>query len=198
MGEQFIYDNFWIPALLWVIVYISDYYLTIYGARLYKDASQYFSVDGSYELTPYYQQDINALRLLSPRFLLALFGSTLLLLVIRGLSAALGLPAFYVFLCGAFLLMETVVHFRHIRNIVTYRQLKRGDAATGRLAYTRWFVYSVSATDVFAFAVFCLIIALLLGSWFFAGGAVGCTRIAIGHLLKAREARKQSLTPTSN
>jgi hypothetical protein len=196
MGEQFLYDYFLLPAAFWVILYISDYYLTIYGARLYKDASQYFSVEGSYELTPYYQQDIDALRLLSPRFLIALFASTLLLLMVRGLS--FGIPAIYAFVCGVLMLMEAAIHFRHIRNIATYKQLKAGNAATGKLAYTRWFVYSVSATDIFAFSVFCLIIALLLGSWFFVGGAVGCLRLAIGHLLKSREARKQSLTPTSN
>ncbi len=195
MGERFLYDYFLLPAALWVILYISDYYLTIYGARLYRDAAQYFSVDGSYELTPYYQSDVNALRLISPRFLLALFGSTFILLLVRGLS--LGIPAIYAFVCGLLLLMESVIHFRHIRNIATYKQLKEGNAAVGKLAYARWFVYSISATDVFTFAIFCLIIALLFGSWFFVGGAVGCLRLAIGHLLKSREARKQSLTPTS-
>jgi hypothetical protein len=189
MNEQLLYDQFGLPALLWFVLYISDYALTIYGARLYQAASQYFSVEGSYELTPDFQQDIDALRLISPRFLIALFGSTLLLLMARGLS--LGIPAIFEAVCGFFLLMEVPVHIRHIRNIVTYRQINTGQAATGKLAYARWFVYSLSATEILTFAIVFLAFALLLGSWFFLGGAVGCGRLAIDHFMKSNQARKQ-------
>jgi hypothetical protein len=193
MGEQFLYDQFWLPTVLWVTLYISDYALTIYGARLYKDASQYFSVEGSYELTPYYQQDINALRLVSVRFLLALFGSTFILSAVRGLAR--GFPAIFAFTCGIFLLMEVPVHVRHIRNIALYKQLKTGIAATGQLSYARWFVYWLSATEIFVFAVVFLLSSLLLTSWFFLGGAVMCARLAVGHLMQSNKARKQLATP---
>jgi hypothetical protein len=194
MGEQFLFDQFWLPVVLWIAVYISDYALTIYGARLYKDASQYFSIEGSYELTPYYQHDINALRLVSMRFLLALFGSAFLLLVVRGL--AMGLPAIFAFVCGMFLLMEVPVHIRHIRNITLYKQLSTGVAATGQLSYTRWFVYWLSATEIFVFAIVFLLLSILLTSWFFLGGAVMCVRIAISHLMLSNKARKQPATLT--
>ena len=55
-------DRLWPGLLAWTVLYISDYSLTIMCARLYQaGANQKMAFEGSYEITPYYQRDINAL-----------------------------------------------------------------------------------------------------------------------------------------
>lgn len=41
MIPQYLQHNFWIPAIVWFILYISDYYLTLWGAQLYSAHSVY-------------------------------------------------------------------------------------------------------------------------------------------------------------
>ena len=60
----------WIPGVvLWALLYISDYACTIASAGAYRaGVSEYIEFEGSFELTPYYQADVNALRHFSRRF----------------------------------------------------------------------------------------------------------------------------------
>jgi hypothetical protein len=50
----------WTGVALWIILYISDYYLTLYSARGFHEIG-HFQFEGSLELTPQYQKDIDAL-----------------------------------------------------------------------------------------------------------------------------------------
>lgn len=194
MGEQFLFDTFGIPVVLWVVLYISDYYLTIWGAYLYAHGAQaHFSLEGSYELNPFYEKDINLLRTISPRFLIYLFASTVVLLIVRGLTR--DLPFLFIFLSGGLLLLEVFVHFRHIRNIVLFWHASHEAGVSGQIHYARWYSYRASAVDALVFAVFLAAVALLGGSWFFAGGALGCLWIGLRHSLQVGRLRKA--TPTA-
>ena len=63
--------NAWPGVAVWIALYVSDYVLTVKCARLYKSgAHEKVVVEGSYELTAYFQRDIDSLRLFSPRFIL--------------------------------------------------------------------------------------------------------------------------------
>jgi hypothetical protein len=67
--ETLFVDNLWVCLLTWLVLYISDYYLTIWGAHLYRSGAQEHIVyEGSYELTPQFQKDIDALKLFSLNF----------------------------------------------------------------------------------------------------------------------------------
>lgn len=189
MNERILFDYLWIPLLLWIALYISDYYLTLYGARLYQGgARDHLVIEGSYELNPYFQPEISQLRFISLRFLVALAASCLLLLILRGFAD--DWPWLFVFACGGMILLETAVHTRHIRNIVTFRQMKSGQGVKGRIEYSRWVTYRTSAIDMFAFAAIFLALALIVGSWFCFGGTVSCTGLAVRHLLQSNQARK--------
>src|SRR6266498_1633515 len=59
----------WYGVILWIILYISDYYLTIYSARGFREIG-HFQFEGSMELTPQFQNDVNNLRPVSKRHLL--------------------------------------------------------------------------------------------------------------------------------
>ena len=86
MPELFL-DRLWPGLIAWTVLYISDYSLTIMCARLYQaGANQKMAFEGSYEITPYYQRDINSLRRLSPRFFAALLLSLVWLSALCGLK----------------------------------------------------------------------------------------------------------------
>ena len=68
----------WPGLILWIVLYISDYYLTLYAARGFKEIG-HIQFEGSYELTPQYQKDIDALTPVSRRHLIALVLSSAIL-----------------------------------------------------------------------------------------------------------------------
>jgi inorganic pyrophosphatase len=68
-------EPLWLGPLAWAVLYSSDLILTITCARPYQ-AQHKIVFEGSYEITPFYRADVNALRYFSPRFLLVLVGST--------------------------------------------------------------------------------------------------------------------------
>ena len=72
MFADVIFEKLWLILPIWVLVYLSDYYLTILGARAYEaGAKEHLLFEGSYELTPTFQKDVDALRVFSPKFLRA-------------------------------------------------------------------------------------------------------------------------------
>ena len=123
MFEQF-FENYWWPGpLLWIAVYISDYMATVISARLYRrQAKDHLVFDGSFELTPQFQKDIDSLRWVSPRFLIMLVLTSLILIAEWWLSRQEPFgPGMYMFILGGFILMEAAVHMRHFRNLFLFR-----------------------------------------------------------------------------
>lgn len=57
---NFLLEHAWPGVVLWDLLYISDYALTISCARLYGQ-QETIVFDGSYEITPFFQRDINSL-----------------------------------------------------------------------------------------------------------------------------------------
>ncbi len=196
MGEQFLFDNFGLPILLWAGLYISDYYLTLYGVKLYHGgAKNHVVIEGSYELNPAFQQEIDARRQISSRFILSLFAVVVLLLTVRGLVGNLGLGErfsfAFVLVSGALILVSAGVHVRHIRNIVSFRFYQRGEGVQGKIEYARWLSLLMSSVEFLTFTIIFGVLALLLQSWFFLGGAVGCARVAFQHWQLSRKARNK-------
>jgi len=188
----------WVPGLvLWVLLYVSDYVCTIASARLYRaGANQHIVFEGSFEITPYYQKDIDALRRVSPRFLLALSGSIGVILYLWFSSRWLpDLAPLYPLCLGALILMECTVHMRHLRNLYFFRSLVAGTGLSGRIEYTRPFMLRLSAAEVLSFAGMYLVLSVVLMSWFFLGGALGCLSLGMQHLRLARTAGRSAPNP---
>ena len=169
-------DNIWLALAIWVVSYCADYYLTLYSARLYRAQAQaHFAFEGSLELTPYYQADIDGLRRISPRFLLALLLSLLGLELIWYLSHNVAhLPALFEFAIGALVLREAAILLRHCRNISLFRGVRDPRAVEGQVTYARWLSLRTSAVDLFSFAGLYGLLALAVGSCLLAGGALAC------------------------
>lgn len=157
-----------------------DYCLTIAFARKYKaHLSTYIRFEGSLELTPEFQKDVDALRRVSPKFVMRWLISVVGIYAIWWLSVVfLGQPQFFYFLIGGLVLREATVHLRHIRNLAVYPIAKAG-GLKGYMEQSRWAGLKLSAVELFSFVGLYAILALLMRSWFMAGGAFGCLVVAV-------------------
>lgn len=181
--EPLLIHNVWLSIALWAFAYLLDYYLTLYAAQLYQTgAKEHFGFGGSYELTPYYQKEIDRLRLVSPRFLLMLALSSLAIWLVWWLAVSvLGLAELFLLLIGGLISRQLVVLARHMRNIVLFRHARTAGNIQGRVEYTRRVTLRVSATELFAFVIIYLLISLISGSFFFLGGALACAITGMQH-----------------
>ncbi len=110
--SSFFFNTLWPGLAAWSVLFISDYVLTIMFARLYRaGVSEKLVLEGSYEITPYSQRDIDSLRLVSPRFLaMLLLGAVMLTAV--WLLAGQSLPGLYNFTLGSMIPVQLTVHTR--------------------------------------------------------------------------------------
>jgi hypothetical protein len=187
-----------IPGMiLWAILYVSDYYLTLRAAKGFGKIG-HFHYEGSYELTPQYQQDIDSRTLISKRHLTFLAFYMLLILLLWWIFAKLlYLQWAYSFYLGMFLLLETSVHMRHFRNLYLIRVVQRDGGVEGEIKYLKRFSYKISAFDLYLFAALYLVTATITLSPFFLGGAVMCAGVGLKHSRYAKLAMKNQLNTTS-
>ena len=187
--------EFWLSTspvtgvILWIILYISDYYLTISSARGFREVG-HFHFEGSFELTPQYQKDIDALKPVSTRHVISLVLSSLLIIVIWWLTKRfLFFPWTYLLYLGMFLLLEIAVHLRHFRNISLIREIRKGGGVEGDISYRKWFSYRISASEFYLYSALFLFFAVLTYSTFFLGGAVMCFATGVKHNRLAKKAK---------
>ena len=179
-------DHLWPGLILWVVLYISDYTFTIVCARLYRDGvREFIAFEGSFELTPYYQKDVDSLRRISPRFVIALI-ATLTVLVALWMLSQLVWPAGYAIGLGALVLVEAAIHTRHLRNYFLFRRILAGGAVRGRIEYNRPAMMELSSYELLAFAGVYLLIFVATLDPFVGGGVAGCLSIAGKHYARGR------------
>ena len=188
-GTTFFFDNLWSGLVVWAVLYVSDYSFTLACARLYRQGVYDKIVfEGSFELNPYFQADIDALRVVSPRFIAALIIGLAYLAAIRWLAAesALGL---YEFVLGAVISSELAIHVRHLRNFLLFRAIVRGEDIQGRIHYSRPIILRMSSVELLGFSVLFGVISIFTSSWFLIGGTAACVALALKHW---RQANKQA------
>ena len=97
-GENLVELMFGIPwpgLSIWVVLFISDYTMTLLCARMYQaGVNEKLVFEGSYEITPFFQKDIDSLRVVSPHFLMALVFNALLIRLFGGVPTTPGYPSF--------------------------------------------------------------------------------------------------------
>ena len=177
--EYWLAESPWPGVILWIILYISDYYLTIYSARGFRKIG-HFQFEGSYELTPQFQADVDALKPLSTRHIVLLILFSIVIFVLWWVIAD-DLPWLYNLYLGLFLLVEIAVHLRHLRNVFLIYQVQRNGGVEGQISYRKWFSYRVSAFEFYLIGGLFLIVAILAFSSFFLGGALVCFATGFKH-----------------
>src|SRR5262249_41062655 len=131
--------------------------------------------EGSYEITPFYQSDVNALRRLSPRFVIVLAASSAYVWFV-GYAAS---SEFYLGVLGAMVLLQATVHLRHLRNFYVFSN--GPGLVQGRVMYPRAFVLRSSAFELITFSGFYFALFLVTSSVFVLGGALACGVLSINH-----------------
>jgi hypothetical protein len=173
-------QNFWAGLAVWATLFVSDYALTITCARLYqRGVCDKIVLEGSYEITPYFQRDIDSLRRVSPRFILALLWSSAVLFVLWRLVGQ-SMPEMYCFALGAMILVQLAVHMRHFRNLFLFRAAA-SDAVRGRIEYCRRLVLRSSSLELLEFSGLFFALFAFTHSWFVLGGGVACLSVAGKH-----------------
>jgi hypothetical protein len=192
--EYWLATSPWPGVILWIILYISDYYLTIYSARGFREVGHFqFEV---FELTPQYQKEVDALKPVSKLHLILLVLYSVLIVFLWWLTRLLPyFPWTYLLYLGMFLLLEVAVHLRHLRNVSLIREIRRNKSkgVEGQLTYRKWFTYRISASEFYTFSALFLMIAVLAYSPFFLGGAIMCFGTGIKHSRFARKAKSASV-----
>jgi hypothetical protein len=180
------FNALWPGVAAWSALYISDYAHTIQCARLYRaGANEKLVFEGSYEITPYFQRDIDSLRRVSPRF-------WAMLLVGVGMLSGYWLlskyswPDLYNFGLGSMILVQLAVHVRHLRNLFLFRAMISTDGVRGRIEYSRPLMLRMSACELFAFSALFFLVFVFTQQWFALGGASGCLSTALKHQRLAR------------
>ncbi len=188
-----------IPGMvIWVILYISDYYLTLSSAKGYQEIG-HFKFETSFELTPQYQKDIDGRVKISRLHLTLLTVYTLFILLLWYIFAdLLQAPQLYSIYLGMFLLLETAIHFRHFRNLFMIRTIKKEGGVDGLIEYSRRFSYRLSAFDLYMFSLLFIITAAVTFSPFFLGGALMCFGTGLKHSRQAAKLSKVSSTVDIN
>ena len=191
--------EFWLATspisgvILWIILYVSDYYLTIYSARGFREIG-HFQFEGSFELTPLYQKDIDALKPVSKRHIILLVLYSLLIVFIWWFTKRLlFFPWTYLLYLGMFLLLEVAVHLRHLRNISLIREIRRNGGVEGEIKYRKWFSYRISASEFYLYSALFFVFAVLTYSPFFLGGAIMCFGTGFKHNRLAKKAKSNPL-----
>ena len=184
--SSFFLDHLWPVLTVWSLLYISDHTMTIWCARLYRRAAcEKIVFEGSFELNPIFQREVDALQWISVRFLLALVLTNLLLALIWRMD--LPAPAeLRSFAFGALVLIQLAIHVRHWRNLYLFRTMIGTDAVRGRIEYSRQFVLRMSAAECLAFSGLYAFLYLFTQSWFVAGGICACLLLAGKHWWLAR------------
>jgi hypothetical protein len=180
--------SLWPGLLSWIVLYCSDYALTIRCARMYRaGVDRKLSFEGSYELNPYFQKDVDSLRRLSPNFVYAL-GVTCTILVFAWQFRQLPWPfgRGYHFLLGWLILTQLALHVRHFRNLFLFSQALRPEGVQGRIEYRRFVALRVSAVDLASFAALFLALFVAAPDAFLLGGAMANASIAWKHWRQAR------------
>jgi len=189
MLHDLLVSNLWIGLTLWVITYAADYYLTVLSAKLYEQIGrQFVATEGSLELTPEYEQDIEARRLLSPRFLKSTAFGCIFLLGIWYVAVFIPVvKLYYMFILGALVLRQLAVIIRHVNNLTMYGLLRKEGAATGKIEYRRWVAHRRAGVDLIAFGCLFLFSFAMTGQLFWAGGSLFCAATGAEHFKKGRQ-----------
>lgn len=176
--QNFLFEHAWPGMVLWGILYVSDYALTITCARLYR-RQETIAFEGSYEITPFYQRDIDSLRVVSPRFVFILLLTLGVLGFLWKLNTSSPAPELWQFVLGVLVGAQLAVHMRHFRNLVLFRSINNTELVRGRIEYGRSVVLRASSWEWFSFSALFLMLFIFTGSWFILGSVVACFLLGV-------------------
>jgi hypothetical protein len=183
----------WPSLILCTILYVLDYYLTIAGARLYRaGARQIIIFEGSYELTPTFQADIDRLRWFSKRFAWALIRLLSIMSLTWWLTRLTEIPQLFTVYLGLFVGLQLAIQRRHLQNIFLFRAMMKPGAVSGQISYSRLLILKQSSFEMMVFGALFAALSLLTWNLFLLGGAFGCLLVAAKHAALAQKSQRSA------
>jgi hypothetical protein len=190
--EQVFVDHVWAACLFVAALMIADYRLSIIGQRWYKrGAHEHYDFGGSYELNPPFIEDVEAERPFSPKHLLAVGRTVLLLVLVWWFTARAGrLDGVYLGFVGFFILPQAAVMLRHGNNIALFRTIALSGGVQGKAATARWLDLKLSGLMFWLFGGVWAALWLLTGSALFVGGIVAAALVGARFWIFGQDAEK--------
>ena len=181
MIDRVLFD--WAPLAILAVVaaFFADYLLTHAGARASQGVRERWSVEGSYELNPTWERQIDSGQLFGVRVFIvpALLGAVLALArLIAWPWDEFTDPAFFGFAVGSIALLQAPILLVHGANLQTFTDLAVPSAAEGGVRYSRWFAYRSTAGHLARFGVLWIVLWVPSQQAFFLGGALSCVVFA--------------------
>ncbi|MBX3064444.1 MAG: hypothetical protein KF726_15805 [Anaerolineae bacterium] len=173
---------------------MSDYVLTILGSwsRSHSGYTKRVNSNGSYELNPIFVKDVDALRVISPRFLLLLVLSVVGLMAWAILSERWSMPQLYAAAVGFAVMPSVFAITVHLSNLGMYALAQGATGITGNLQYGRWLTLKISAITFAIRVLLLMFMFVVTGSWFFVGGALASLNHAIRFWLIGRSVQRKA------
>ena len=175
MIDRVVYD--WAPlvALVAVGTFVVDWTLTHIGAAASQKVRDRWAVEGSYELNPTWQAEIDAGRRFTWRLVGVAAVLAALLLAMRYLVEYGALdPAFFAVAAGAVLLIQAPTIMAHATNLQMFRDLADPTAISGSVVFSRWLTLRQASWYLVRFAVLWVALWVPSQQAFFLGGALSC------------------------
>ncbi|MGC9454458.1 MAG: hypothetical protein ACP5HU_06300 [Phycisphaerae bacterium] len=189
MWEAAFFEKLWPVLVLVVLCFGLDYYLTLLGAFHYRrGACEHITHEGSYELTPEFQNDVDSLRLVSPRLIRDIIFA---MVIITGLWYAgrwhwAGMQAMR-FVGGGIILSNAMIVSRHAMNLARLKSLSRHEGVRGKVYIEQWLSYRTSAAGLLGMAGVLVLLAVMTGSVACMGGFVFVGFAACTHWWRSRK-----------
>jgi hypothetical protein len=197
MIDRVVYD--WAPlvALVAVATFVLDWSLTHIGAAASVKVRDRWAAEGSYELNPTWQSEIDAGRRFTWRMVGVAVALAALLLAMRYVVELGELDAaIFAVAAGAVLLLQAPTIMVHANNLQTFRDLADPTAITGSVRFSRWLVLRQAAWYLVRFAALWLVLWVPSQQAFFLGGALSCLLFA-RRLAVLPGAARRSTAPAS-
>jgi len=191
--RDFFLSSPWPGTFAWAVIYVSDYLLTVTCARLYRrNVSSKIVFEGSFELNPIFQRDIDSLKFVSPRFLLLLVLVSTLIVIEWALTVPSS-PELYTLVLGAAMCAELAIHVRHLGNLHLFSSSLTAEQLRGQIEYARPLLLRMSSVQIFGFTILFAVLFAFTGSWFVAGGMFSCSVLSAKQwYLASRAAAKRA------
>lgn len=186
----------WGPLVVAVAAgaFIADWLLTVAGARAQVAVRDRWSIEGSYEMNPYWVASVESGKWFTPRVVLVaalLLGGMALFWVLAAGTA----PAVFGAGAGALLLVQVPTLMSHASNLVIFRAMLDPSAMSGHLHLRRWYALDQVAWLYLRFAVLWLALWAVSAQLFFLGGAFGAGFVGLRFRRLSREARNEATAP---
>jgi hypothetical protein len=175
LAEEIFLNQGWFTILTGGILFVIDAFLTYEASFLYHaGAKAHLTYEGIYEPPEVYNKPPQQ-RLLNPIFLLKVV--FLSLMIFAGwivLVRQLNRPEIFIFMVGGlylYLLADGLIEFRRV---MLFRSAQHGEGIRGQVVFSQRQVWTQIVLDLYGFVALYLLIFLMVGGWFFLGGAVTC------------------------